>query len=180
MIRRPPRSTLFPYTTLFRSTEYCSQRDIPTLDASRVNLPRTQKKQVSFLLAEEVARLFDAIPLDQPSGLRDRAIIELLFSGGMRVSELCSINCDQLNLDRREFTIRGKGGKDRPIFISQSAADTIEQYLQTRSDGLKPLFLNNSRNIVESDGVDLSEARLCRSEERRVGKECRSRWSPYH
>lgn len=139
--------------------KYCAQRDIPTLDASRVNLPRTQKKQVSFLLAEEVARLFDAIPLDQPSGLRDRAIIELLFSGGMRVSELCSINCDQLNLDRREFTIRGKGGKDRPIFISQSAADTIEQYLQTRSDGLKPLFLNNSRNIVESDGVDLSEAR---------------------
>lgn len=139
--------------------KYCSQRDIPTLDASRVNLPRTQKKQVSFLLAEEVARLFDVIPLDQPSGLRDRAIIELLFSGGMRVSELCSINCDQLNLDRREFTIRGKGGKDRPIFISQSAADTIEQYLQTRSDGLKPLFLNNSRNIVEGNGIDLSEAR---------------------
>lgn len=141
--------------------KYCGQRDIPTLDADRISLPKVAKKQVSFLLADEVARLFNAIDMDGPNGLRDRAILELLFSGGMRVSELCNLNRDQVNLERREFTIRGKGNKDRPIFISPTAADAIEQYLCSRSDNLKPLFLNNSRNVHKDvdEGVDASEAR---------------------
>mgnify|MGYP001676578011 CR=1 FL=1 len=126
--------------------KYCSQRDIPTLDVSRVNLPRTQKKQVSFLLAEEVARLFDAIPLDQPGGLRDRAIIELLFSSGLRVSELVNLNRDHINLKRREFMVRGKGQKDRPVFVSSRAAEQIETYLSARHDSLDPLFISYSRN----------------------------------
>lgn len=158
--------------------KYCGDRDIPTLDADRVKLPKIHRKQVSFLLAEEVARLFDAIDLDDPNGQRDRAILELLFSGGMRVSELCSLDRDRVNLDRREFMIRGKGGKDRPIFISQTAADAIEQYLLTRHDQLKPLFLNNSRNIKTADddsGVDASEARRLtpRSIQRLVSKYAR-------
>lgn len=143
--------------------KYCSQRDIETLDSGRIILPKIQKKQVSFLLAEEVARMFDAIDSDNVNGLRDKAILELLFSGGMRVSELCNLNRDQVNLERREFTVRGKGNKDRPIFISQSAADAIGEYLSSRSDNLKPLFLNNSRNvhknITDSNGVDASEQR---------------------
>ena len=143
--------------------KYCSQRDIETLDSGRIILPKIQKKQVSFLLAEEVARMFDAIDSDDVNGLRDKAILELLFSGGMRVSELCNLNRDQVNLERREFTVRGKGNKDRPIFISQSAADAIGEYLSSRSDNLKPLFLNNSRNVhknlTDSDGVDASEQR---------------------
>ena len=143
--------------------KYCSQRDIETLDSGRIILPKIQKKQVSFLLAEEVARVFDAIDSDDVNGLRDKAILELLFSGGMRVSELCNLNRDQVNLERREFTVRGKGNKDRPIFISQSAADAIGEYLSSRSDNLKPLFLNNSRNVhknlTDSDGVDASEQR---------------------
>lgn len=143
--------------------KYCSQRDIETLDSGRIILPKIQKKQVSFLLAEEVARMFDAIDSDDVNGLRDKAILELLFSGGMRVSELCNLNRDQVNLERREFTVRGKGNKDRPIFISQSAADAIGEYLSSRSDNLKPLFLNNSRNVhknlTDSNGVDASEQR---------------------
>lgn len=143
--------------------KYCSQRDIETLDSGRIILPKIQKKQVSFLLAEEVARMFDAIDSDNVNGLRDKAILELLFSGGMRVSELCNLNRDQVNLERREFTVRGKGNKDRPIFISQSAADAIGEYLSSRSDNLKPLFLNNSRNVhknlTDSNGVDASEQR---------------------
>lgn len=143
--------------------KYCGQRDIDTLDADRINLPKVAKKQVSFLLAEEVARMMDAVDLDDPNGLRDKAILELLFSGGMRVSELCSLNREQVNLDRREFTIRGKGNKDRPIFISKVAAAAVGDYLNSRNDNLKPLFLNNSRNIHkdldDSDGVDASESR---------------------
>lgn len=154
--------------------KYCGQRNIPTLDADRIELPKVQRKQVSFLSADEVARLLDAIDLDDPNGLRDRAILELLFSGGMRVSELCNLNREQVNLERREFTVRGKGNKDRPIFINKSAANAIEQYLCTRHDNLKPLFLNNSRNIRKDadDGVDASEARRLspRSVQRIVNK----------
>ena len=156
--------------------KYCGERDIDTMDADRISLPKVQKKQVSFLLSEEVARLFDAIDLDDPNGLRDKAILELLFSGGMRVSELCNLDRDRVNLERREFTIRGKGNKDRPIFINQSAANAIQNYLNTRTDNLKPLFLNNSRNIKKDldndDSVDTSEARRLtpRSVQRIVNK----------
>ncbi len=125
---------------------YLARRGIDSLDPSLVDLPKAIKKQVTFLHFDEVERLLDAIPLDTESGLRDRAIIELLFSGGLRVSELCSLNREQVNLERREFMVRGKGSKDRPIFVSKSAADHLRDYLDARHDSLPALFLNNSRN----------------------------------
>lgn len=158
--------------------KYCSRRDIETMNADLIDLPKVHRQQVSFLTAEEVARLFDSVDTGPDVGKRDKAILELLFSGGMRVSELCNLNRDNINLDRREFMIRGKGGKDRPIFISQTAADKIEDYLMTRTDNLKPLFLNNSRNVqtdIDDDSVDASEARrlTSRSVQRLVAKYAR-------
>jgi site-specific recombinase XerD len=126
--------------------KYCGRRDIPTLDAAKLDLPKVTKKQVSFLNADEVARLLAAVDVNTKSGLRDRAILELLFSGGLRVSELCGLNRDHINLKRREFTVRGKGQKDRPIFISPAAAEALEAYLSSRQDDYSPLFLNESRN----------------------------------
>lgn len=125
---------------------YLARRGIDSLDPSLIDLPKTIKRQVTFLHFDEVERLLDAIPLDTESGLRDRAICELLFSGGLRVSELCSLNREQVNLERREFMVRGKGSKDRPIFISPSAAERVKDYLAARHDSLPALFLNNSRN----------------------------------
>lgn len=127
--------------------KYLARRGIDSLDPSLVDLPKAAKKQVTFLHFDEVERLLEAIPLDTESGLRDRAIIELLFSGGLRVSELCNLNRDQINLERREFVVRGKGSKDRPIFISESAADRVKDYLDARRDTLPALFLNNSKNL---------------------------------
>lgn len=89
---------------------------------------------------EEVERLISAIPNETESDLRDRAIIELLFSSGLRVSELVGLNRGNINTKRREFTVRGKGNKDRPIFISKTAAEHIENYLEARNDNLQPLF----------------------------------------
>lgn len=126
---------------------YLARRGIDSLDPSLVDLPKAAKKQVTFLHFDEVERLLNSIPLDTESGLRDRAIIELLFSGGLRVSELCSLNRDQVNLERREFVVRGKGSKDRPIFISASAAERVKDYLDARHDQLPALFLNNSKNL---------------------------------
>lgn len=134
--------------------KYLAKREIHSLDPSLVDLPRAAKKQVTFLHFDEVERLLAEIPIDTETGLRDRAIIELLFSGGLRVSELCNLNRDSINLARREFMVRGKGKKDRPIFIDQTTADHLEEYLSARSDTLPALFLNNSsnQNIPDTSG----------------------------
>jgi site-specific recombinase XerD len=87
------------------------------------------------------------------NGLRDRAILELLFSSGLRVSELTGLNRDHINLKRREFMVRGKGQKDRPIFISEEAAKWVQEYLDKRTDTLPPLFVNYSgRNEASNSG----------------------------
>lgn len=134
--------------------KYLAKRGIHSLDPSLVDLPRAAKKQVTFLHFDEVERLLAEIPIDTETGLRDRAIIELLFSGGLRVSELCNLNRDSINLARREFMVRGKGKKDRPIFIDQTTADHLEEYLSARHDTLPALFLNNSsnQNIPDTSG----------------------------
>ncbi len=126
---------------------YLSKRNIPSLSPNKIELPKTHKRQVTFLHYEEVERMIAAVPDDgKEANLRDRAIIELLFSSGLRVSELVNLNRDHINLKRREFMVRGKGQKDRPVFVSASAAAQIETYLATRHDSLDPLFISYSRN----------------------------------
>lgn len=132
--------------------KYCAKRNIPALTADKIELARTRRKQVTFLNEDELERMFAQPDLNSISGLRDRAILELLFSSGLRVSELVSLNKDQVNLKRREFMVRGKGQKDRPIFISSEAAQWVEQYLNKRQDTAKPLFIRYSG----SKQVDLS------------------------
>lgn len=131
--------------------KYLAQREIPSLDPSLIELPHIVRPQVTFLHYDEVEALLKEIDTSAETGLRDRAIIELLFSGGLRVSELVKLNRDSINLARREFIVRGKGSKDRPVFISPSAADWVEQYLNMRTDTLAPLFLNNSKHTQEVD-----------------------------
>lgn len=128
---------------------YLSRRDIPSLSADKIILPKTVRKQVTFLQYDEVVNLIDNIPLDSEQGLRDRAIIELLFSSGLRVSELVNLNRDHINLKRREFMVRGKGQKDRPVFVSQHAAEHVNNYLQARQDSLTALFLSYSRRSTK-------------------------------
>lgn len=124
---------------------YLSRRGVPSLAADKIILPKTARKQVTFLHYDEVVALVDQIPLDSEQGLRDRAIIELLFSSGLRVSELVNLNRDHINLNRREFMVRGKGQKDRPVFVSKGAADRVHEYLNARQDSLPALFLSYSR-----------------------------------
>ena len=122
---------------------------------------------------EEIERLISAIPNETESDLRDRAIIELLFSSGLRVSELVSLNRGSINTKRREFTVRGKGNKDRPIFISKKAAEHIENYLQAREDNLQPLFLNYSKRY-KKPSTDGNYRRItARSVQRMVEKYAR-------
>ncbi len=127
---------------------YLSRRDIKSLAADKIILPKTVRKQVTFLQYDEVLRMIEQIPTDTESGLRDRAIVELLFSSGLRVSELVNLNRDHINLKRREFMVRGKGQKDRPVFISKGAAEHVSTYLDSRTDNLPALFLSYSKRTI--------------------------------
>jgi site-specific recombinase XerD len=132
--------------------KYLAKRDIPALDGAKIELAKTVRPQVSFLEPDELTRLFEAVDITNPIGLRDRAILELLFSSGLRVSELVSLDTDHINLDRREFTVRGKGQKDRPIYISEAAAICLDAYLKTRTDEFKPLFIHYAGSQDGTDG----------------------------
>lgn len=153
--------------------KYLARRGIQSLDPSLVELPHVTRKQVTFLHFDEVEDMLNQIDTDTESGLRDRAIIELLYSGGLRVSELVGLDRGSINLERREFVVRGKGSKDRPIFISQSAADRVQDYLDARNDSLPALFLNNSRNTQTVDTSGNYRRITARSVERIVEKYAR-------
>lgn len=130
--------------------QYLSKRDIKSLSPNKIDLPKITRKQVTFLHYDEITALLATISLDNEQGLRDRAIIELLFSSGLRISELVNLNKDHVNTKRREFMVRGKGQKDRPVFVSESAASHVKDYLASRLDNLPPLFLSYSRNNISS------------------------------
>ncbi len=123
---------------------FCAKRGWDTLQPDKIELSRTKRPQVTFLTPEELGRLTGQPDIDKLTGLRDRAILELLFSSGLRVSELVGLDRDHINLRRREFMVRGKGQKDRPVFISDEAAAWIEKYLAMRTDNTKPLFIRYS------------------------------------
>lgn len=152
--------------------KYLSDRNIETLPADKIKLPKVSRKQVSFLHFDEVALLLDTVPLDDEAGLRDRAILELLFSSGLRVSELVNLNRGHVNTKRREFMVRGKGQKDRPVFVSKSAAERVDDYIAARFDNLPPLFLSYSRNNVSSQTGDYRRL-TARSIQRMISKYAR-------
>ena len=133
--------------------KFCAKRDIPALAPEKIELARTKRKQVTFLNEDELSRMFSQPDIQTEAGLRDRAILELLFSSGLRVSELVGLDIDHINLKRREFMVRGKGQKDRPIFISPVAAEWVQAYLDERQDNARPLFIRYSgRKGLDTSG----------------------------
>lgn len=124
--------------------KFCHKRDIKTMSPDKIELAKVKPKQVTFLDADELKTLLAQPNIEEIAGLRDRAILELLFSSGLRVSELVSLDTNHVNLDRGEFMVRGKGQKDRPVFISEEAAHWVKNYLTKRTDNLPALFISYS------------------------------------
>ena len=148
---------------------YLGQRNIVSLSPDKISLPKVSRKQVTFLHYDEVERMLAAIDIDSEAGLRDRAIVELLFSSGLRVSELTNLNRDHVNTKRREFMVRGKGQKDRPVFISEAAADWVDRYLDARQDSLPPLFISYSKSVEQTNSGDYRRL-TARSVQRAIAK----------
>lgn len=120
---------------------YLARVDVVTLSPEKVELGDQEKSPLKVLDDSNLRQLIDAPDTSKKNGIRDKAILETLFSTGLRVSELASLNRDTINLNRREFGIVGKGGKERVVFLSDSAALWIEKYLEARKDTFKPLFI---------------------------------------
>jgi site-specific recombinase XerD len=141
------------YVIALRSfLRFLIKNDYQTLEPSKIDLPKTESRSLKFLSKDQVDRLVTATDTSTEEGTRDRAILELLFSTGLRVSELCKLNHDQVNLERREFGVIGKGGRARLVFISDRAADWIKRYVDERKDNFKPLFIRYSGKVDEENG----------------------------
>jgi site-specific recombinase XerD len=155
--------------------KYLARRGIPTLAPERIELAKVGGRELDLISEEDLERIMtapaaqSAAQAGRPKGgdtkaLRDRAILELLFSTGLRVSELCGLDRDSVNLARDEFSVRGKGEKIRVVFLSNSARAAVKNYLGKRDDASEAMFTNLKRGSNKLD-----EARLTpRSVERIV------------
>ncbi len=123
--------------------KYLAKRDLKVLSADKIELGKQSERQVIFLENSELERLLNTPDNNSFKSLRDQAILELLFSTGLRVSELCDLNRDSINLKSGEFAVRGKGDKVRLVFLSETAKAALKDYLDKRKDIDPALFIRN-------------------------------------
>ncbi len=133
--------------------KYCTKQDWKTLEPEKIELSKIPDRTVEYLTRDELERLFEAVDTSTIVGMRNRTIMEFLYSTGLRISELTSLNRDQINLERGEFQVRGKGQKMRIVFLSERAKEWINDYLDLRDDGYEPLFLNHRRARNKKQGA---------------------------
>ncbi len=151
--------------------KYIARRDIEALSADKIELAKTPSRDIEFLEGDELERILSAPKGDSLKTLRDRAILEALFSTGLRVSELCNLNRDIIDLKKNEFSVRGKGDKIRMVFLSDSAKSVLADYLKKRIDADAALFVRIGRGSFEKTARENDNLRLTpRSVERLVKK----------
>lgn len=162
------------YTIALRSwLKFLIKNDVPVLHPEKIDLPKAESHQMKFLNIEKVERLLSQPLLSSKAGLRDKAILEVLFSTGLRVSELVGLNRDRIDLNSREFGVIGKGRRPRVVFLSERAAVWLDRWLLSRRDNWSPVFIrfSGSQPDLLADGEN---TRLTsRSVQRLVDKYCR-------
>lgn len=139
--------------------KHLQKNDVPVLSPEKIELPKVPGRHVEVLSRDELAAMFDAVDPTARTGLRDLALLHLLYSTGLRVSEISGLNRKDVNLEQREFRVVGKGRKARIVFVSEHAAEHLQRYLDLRTDVWMPLFLSNSNR---------SQQASLRGEERRL------------
>ncbi len=151
--------------------KYMAKRDIMTVSPDKIDLPKAESRSIKFLEHNDVERLLNMPDMNSKEGARDKAILEVLFSTGLRVSELVSLNRDQINLDRREFSVIGKGRRARIVFLSERSVEWLRKYLATREDDLRPVFIRYSGKTPDEHDTSGESIRLtARSVQRGVEK----------
>lgn len=149
---------------------YLIKQKLKVLPPEMIDLGKQKDRTIKFLLPDELEELFQAVETKDENGIRDRAILEVLFSTGLRVSELVGLNREHLNIDAGEFGVIGKGGKARVVFLSKNAKEKLSNYLNKRTDHDRALFIRYSGPKVRS-GLGVEGMRLsARSIERMIDK----------
>jgi site-specific recombinase XerD len=150
--KRLKKNTQNYYLIALRSfLKFLAKKNIPSLTAEKVEIGKTPEREVNFLENSEVERILTAAKGNKWKNLRDKAILEVLFSTGLRVSELVSLNRKQLNFQRGELSVRGKGNKIRIVFLSPLASLSLKKYLQARTDVDPALFVRENKKIKTRD-----------------------------
>lgn len=137
------RSQSYHVIALRSFLKWLIKNDYAVMAPDKIDLPKVPDRQVRFLTGEQMDRLLNAPTISTIQGKRDKAILEMFFSTGLRVSELVSLNRDTIDLDRREFGVVGKGARARVVFLSSRAAEWLKKYLDSRSDHFTPLFIHH-------------------------------------
>lgn len=145
--------------------KFLNKRGLEVIAPDKIELAKTAQRSLDLISVQELNRLLSAPKGETVEALRDRAILELFFSTGLRVSELASLNRD-LDLSKDEFSIRGKGEKVRVVFLSEDAKDAIKKYLKARKDMEEAMFIQFSKKKSLSGDTRLTT----RSIERLVKK----------
>lgn len=133
--------------------KYLRKRGIEALSPERIELAKVPERSLDLISSAELKRLRNAPDAKTLPGKRDRAILELLFSTGLRISELCGLSIDDVDLSRDEFSVRGKGDKVRVVFLSDSARSALQEYLKARKDLDDAMFVRMGKKA--NDGNDL-------------------------
>jgi site-specific recombinase XerD len=153
--------------------KWLTKNDVPVMHPEKIDLPKAESKSMKFLNIDQIERLLSQPVISTSGGLRDKALLEVLFSTGLRVSELVSLNRDQVDISRGEFGVIGKGRRPRVVFLSERAGKWLQAWLNSREDNWRPVFirLSQSRPDLLADG---EEMRLTtRSVQRFVDSYCR-------
>ena len=133
--------------------KYLRKRGIESLSPERIELAKVPERSLDLISAAELKRLMNAPDTKTVEGKRDHAILQLLFSTGLRISELCSLSIDDVDMSRDEFSVRGKGDKVRVVFLSEAARKSLQEYLKNRKDMDDAMFVRYGRKA--NDGGDL-------------------------
>jgi len=131
--------------------KYLARRGVTSLAPERIELAKTPGRELDLITSAELERIFKATEGSSLKSLRDRAMLELLFSTGLRVSELCNLDQDSIDLTRDEFSVRGKGEKVRLVFISDLAKEKLQTYLDKRDDMSEALFVHLAKPKTEPE-----------------------------
>lgn len=149
---------------------YLLRQKLKVLPPEMIELGKQRDRNIKYLLPEELEKLFAVVETKEVMGLRDRTIMEVLFSTGLRVSELVSLNREQVNMNSGEFGVIGKGGKARVVFLSKRAKEWLTKYFQKRTDPYRPLFIRYSGPQIKKNLTDDKLRLSVRSIERMIDK----------
>lgn len=148
--------------TLRAFFKYLEKQEIEALSPTKIDLIKNEERKIEFLTEEELQILFESISGNDIKNLRDLSIMKMIYSTGLRISELIMLNKNDINLVSREFAVRWKWRKIRMIFLSEEACIHIKNYLDLRTDNFKPLFIRHNFDIKNINILDDEKVRLSR------------------